>query len=240
MSWQVATLCKKEQLATDIIGLTFSLPNWQPHLPGQHYLLRLIGDAHNIRQYSIVSAPSQKNQVEFAIQITPDGRITPQLSRLKLGDQVELQLAPASDFTWQVGYTEPLVLIAGGCGLAPLLSMLRHHIESKQERTVIALISVQSPEYFLYQSELEGYAQKHPSFQLITTYTKTPPKNWSGYARRIDRKILEEALGRVKDQKPRIYVCGSTPFVETVTQNLLVAGFEYENVFAERFGNWNV
>ncbi len=240
MNWQRATLLKKEQLATDIIGLTFSLLNGQPHLPGQHYLLRLVGDIHNIRQYSIVSAPSQKDQVEFAIQITPDGRITPQLSKMKLGDQVELQLAPASDFAWQTNYKEPLVLIAGGCGLAPLLSMLRHHIESKQERTVIALISVQSPEYFLYQNELEQYAQKYPSFQLVVTYTKNLPQDWNGYTRRIDRQMLEEVLGRVKNQKPRIYVCGSTPFVETVTQNLLVAGFEYENVFAERFGNWNV
>ncbi len=239
MSWQLATLVKKEQLATDIIGLTFSLPNWQPHLPGQHYLLRLVSDTHNIRQYSIVSAPSQKDQVEFAIQITPTGRITPQLAKMNTGDRVELQLAPVSDFTWRSSFSEPLVLVAGGCGLAPLMSMLRHHIESGKQRQVIALISVQSPDYFLYQAELERYAQNHPSFELVTTYTKRPPQEWSGYARRIDRKMLEEVLGRIKDQKPRIYVCGSTPFVEAITQNLLVSGFAYENVFAERFGNWN-
>ncbi len=238
MNWQTAKLLKSEMISRDIKSLTFSVPDWKLHISGQYYEIRVKNKNGVVadRPYSVASAPEQHGIVEFGVQLLEDGEVSPRLFELRPGDEVELRIDPAEHFVWRSNMPGPLILIGGGSGMVPLMSMLRHHFNNYQPREVVFLVSVPTSEDVLYKRELEAFAAQHSDFKLIIAYTREAPVSWNSYGRRIDKLMLLETIGQLADKFPNIYVCGSTPFVESVTQNLLILGFDFEHVFTERFG----
>lgn len=237
--WQGVTLKHAEMVASDVKGLTFEVPNWMKHQAGQHYDIRLTSeDGYQAeRSYSIASSPEKEGEVEFGIQLLENGEVSPYLFQLKPGDQVEIRGPIGGHFVWGVEMDGPLVLIGGGSGMVPLMAMLRHHFNHPGDtREIIFLVSAQDIGRVLYKDELAADQNKDHNLKVVMTLTAIAPPGWDGYSRRVDQEMMEEIFGHLRGKNPRIYVCGPTPFVEVVANDLIKIGFENESIKTERFG----
>jgi ferredoxin-NADP reductase len=237
-NWKVATLIKSEMAAQDIKSLTFSVANWQIHKPGQHYSIRLTAeDGYQAeRDYSIASPPEQKNEVEFGVQLLENGEVSPYLFNIQIGEQIELEGPIGGHFIWDSSSKLPLILIAGGSGIVPMMSILRHHYLNFKKRKIILLLSFRTIEKIPYYNELLSYQQKDPNLELVITLTDNHPHNWMGLTERLDKRIIKDALLVLKDDNPDTYICGPTNFVENIADILLELTFNRNKIKTERFG----
>jgi len=244
-NWVVGTLKEKKMVADNVMSLTFSIApkDWKKFEAGQHYDIRLTAPNgyQAERSYSIANAPEQEGFIEYGVQILEDGEVSPYLWNLKEGRQVEMRGPIGGHFIWNVSMPGPLVLIGGGSGMVPLISMLRHHInnldtEKNTNREIIFLISARTIDRVLYKDELEEIKKKDPSIKIFTTITDNPPADWKGYTRRIDKEILQETIGHLHAQMPMVYICGPTKFVEATAKNMIDIGFNPHEIKTERFG----
>jgi len=129
----------------------------------------------------------------------------------------------------------PLLLVAGGVGIVPLMSMLRHRAAVGAEVPVRLLYSARSLDDVVYYEELEQLAAASPTLEVYYTLTRVQPPGWQGYARRVDGPMLRE-IAETLGSAPRVYVCGPTPFVEVVANGLVDIGVPPGQVRTERFG----
>lgn len=232
--WRVGTLIKSELVAEKVKAMTFSVEPWVKHQAGQYYDLRLTSEDgyQAIRSYSVASAP-KNNELEFGIELLENGEVSPYLFEMQPGDQLELR-GPLGDFGWDEKMDGDLVMIAGGTGMVPEMSMLRHYIEIADKRVVRFLISARSLDKVLYRDELESLAKQNDQLKVLMTLTGEQPKDWSGYSRRVDVQMLEEVLEGVNN--PRIYICGPTSFVSGVENLLIEMGYPADRIKIESFG----
>ena len=214
------------------VTLQMDVPGWPGHKAGQHVEVRLTGeDGYRAqRSYSIANAPEEPG-VAITVERLDDGEVSPYLAEeVRAGDQLELRGPIGGWFTWDARAGGPLLLVAGGSGLVPLMAMLRHRRAAGSDVPVRLLLSAQRPEVVLYDRELAGLGD------IVTrTYTRSAPPGWAGAARRVDRAMLEEVAWPAADE-PRIYICGPTGFVDTVADILVDLGHVPERVRTERFG----
>ena len=236
VTWRTATVGEIVAESPHARTLVLDVPGWPGHRAGQHVDVRLTAeDGYQAeRSYSIGSAP-ELDQVELTIELIEDGEVSPYfVEEVRKGDEFELRGPIGGHFTWSVDEGGPLLLVAGGSGLVPIMSMLRHRAARSSDAEAHVLISVRSPGDRLYAAELEALAGS-PGLALSWTYTRKPPPDWDGYTRRVDGPMLAE-VGPAPDAHPRAYVCGPTPFVEAVGDLLVAAGHNPRSVHAERFG----
>jgi ferredoxin-NADP reductase len=214
------------------------VPGWPGHVPGQHVDVRLTApDGYQAqRSYSIASAPDVPDQVAITVERIADGEVSPFLvDELAEGDQLEFRGPIGGYFVWHVGIAGPLLLVAGGSGICPLMAMLRHRAARGSRVPTRLLFSCRSLEDVIYREELEHLAGRKDGLELFHTLTREQPPGWSGYARRIDREMLAEVTW-VPEQRPLAMVCGPTPLVEAVAQALVELGNPPDRVKTERFG----
>lgn len=235
--WQVGILKESHQVAADVKALTFSLPVWRAHKAGQHYDLRLTAanGYQTQRSYSIASAPEQTDEVEFGIQLLNDGEVSPYVWNLKPGDALEMRGPIGGHFIWEYTMPGPLVVIGGGSGMVPLISMIRHHLFHPTDRQVVFITSAKRLDRVLYRDELQQYHDAG-KIKFITTLTDEQPTDWTGYRRRIDQPMLAEILKDVIPHMPMIYLCGPGAFAEAVSTALIQLQVNPHQIRIERFG----
>jgi ferredoxin-NADP reductase len=213
--------------------LVFEVPGWPGHLAGQHVDVRLTSeDGYQAqRSYSIASGPEDA-ALELTVERLDDGEVSPYLTEvLQPGDQLELRGPIGGYFTWRAALAEPLLMVAGGSGVVPMRSMLRHRAAAGGRAPATLLLSAQHVEDVLYREELGALGDVE--FEL--TLTRGAPPGWRGYSRRVDREMLAE-VGPGPDVHPRVYVCGPTSFVESAADLLVELGHEPAGIHTERFG----
>jgi ferredoxin-NADP reductase len=223
--WQVATVSAIKQETPHVKSFRFSLPMWMPHLPGQHYDVRLTApDGYQAeRSYSIASSPLDTGEIELTIDRLEDGEVSPYFHDVvQVGDQVELRGPFTSYFVWRG--ESPLLLVGGGSGVVPLMAILRHRRRAMPEVPVRLVYSVRHADDVIYADELGDDA--------LLTFTRDAPEGWTGHTGRIDAALIEEA----DHGNGTAFVCGSNPFVEAATQLILGAGFDAGRIKTERFG----
>jgi ferredoxin-NADP reductase len=216
--------------------ITLDVAHWPGHRAGQHLDLRLTAeDGYQAqRSYSIASAP-ERDALEITVELVDDAEVSPYLvEELRQGDQFEVRGPIGGHFTWSVQDGGPLLLVAGGSGLVPLMSMLRHRAARGSAVEAHLLVSVRDAEDALYRDELEAL-EPQAGLHVAWTYTRKPPPGWTGWRRRVDAAMLE-ALGPEPAARPRAFVCGPTPFVEAVAESVVSAGHDPRSVHTERFG----
>jgi len=195
-NWQIGTLIKKDMAAVNVMSLTFSLPNFETPMAGQHYDIRLTApDGYQAeRSYSIASAPEEKGIVQYGIELLPGGEVSSYLSALAVGKQVEMRGPIGGHFTWSTDMPGPLIMIAGGSGMVPFMSMIRHHLGKPKDigREIIFLISARTIEHVLWKEELAEMEKTDLNIRIIFTLTNAEPDGWTGYSRRIDQEMLKE------------------------------------------------
>ncbi len=208
---------------------------WPGHRPGQHVDVRLTAeDGYQAeRAYSIASAPGDP-AVALTVERIEGGEVSPYLAdEVRAGDRLEVRGPIGGYFTWQVADGGPLLLVAGGSGLVPLMSMLRHRAGSASEVEAALLLSTRSSGDVLYAAELEQ--QRASGVDVRCTLTREAPEGWGGWTGRVDARMLR-AMGADPARMPRTFVCGPTGFVEHVAELLVGLGFDPHSVKAERFG----
>jgi len=234
--WRVVTVRWTVPESVRARTIELDVPGWPGHVAGQHVDVRLTAeDGYQAeRSYSIASAP-ENSELSLTIERIEDGEVSPYLTdELRAGDQFELRGPVGGHFTWSVRDGGPLLLIAGGSGLVPLMAMLRHRAAQRSAVSTTALISSRTIEDALYREELSDLAAGD-GLALHRTLTRRAPPGWDGFTRRVDREMLA-AIGPGASSKPRIYVCGPTAFVETAADLLIELGHEPGSIRAERFG----
>ncbi len=223
--WQIGTVASIKEETPRVKSYRIELPMWVPHLPGQHYDVRLTApDGYQAqRSYSVASSPLDEGTIELTVDCLADGEVSPYFHDVVAeGDQVEVRGPFASYFVWRG--ESPVLLIGGGSGVVPLMSILRHRRRTMPELPMRLVYSVRSAEDVIYADELGDDA--------ALTFTREPPAGWSGHTGRIDPALIEEAA----DPSGTVFVCGSNGFVETASALALEAGFATRQVRTERFG----
>jgi ferredoxin-NADP reductase len=213
------------------------IPGWQGHVPGQHVDVRLTAeDGYQAqRSYSIASPPEEEG-IALTVERLPDGEVSTFLfDELRVGDQLELRGPLGGYFVWTVQHGGPLALVAGGSGIVPLMSMVRHRTRQASRIPMHLLCSWRSEDDVIYRDELQRLASRQDGFEIAHTLTRSAPAGWPGQTRRIDREMLLEFLPPPKE-RPLTFVCGPTSMVEAVATLLVAIGHAPERVRTERFG----
>jgi ferredoxin-NADP reductase len=237
LSWRLATVAEVRPETARVATLALEVPGWDGHLPGQHVDVRLTAeDGYRAeRAYSIASAPGGR-RVELTVERLEDGEVSPYLvGEVRAGDQLELRGPVGGYFVWRPELGGPLLLVAGGSGVAPLMAMLRHRAATGSRVPARLLYSSRTLDDVIFREELERLAAADDGLTVSHTLTRAQPPGWSGYARRIDLVMLEE-VGWRPGERPLAFVCGPTRLVEAVAGDLVVLGHDPARVRTERFG----
>jgi ferredoxin-NADP reductase len=233
LAWQVAGVVKIIDEAARVRTIVLDVPDWPGHRAGQHLDIRLTAeDGYQAeREYSIASAPGEP--VAITVETLEDGEVSPYLTQvLQPGDQMEVRGPIGGYFVWEPADGGPLMLIAGGSGIVPLRSILRHRQRTGSAVPARLLYSSRTLSDVIYSSEL---SQQHDGVEVIQTLTREQPPGWRGHTGRISADLLMKVAWTAA-QDPLAYVCGPTSFVEVAARELVGLGYPPDRVKTERFG----
>jgi ferredoxin-NADP reductase len=218
-------------------SIVLDVPGWAGHRAGQHLDVRLTAEDgyQTERSYSISSAPAEPH-VTLTIERLDDGEVSPYLTDvLHPGDEVEVRGPIGGWFTWRPEEGGPLLLVAGGSGVAPLMAMIRQRAAVRSPAPVCLLYSSRTYEEIIFREELDRSAAADGDLKVDYTLTRSQSPGWQGYSRRIDRGMLEE-VAWAPEEHPLIFICGPTPLVESVATLCVGLGYTPERIKTERFG----
>jgi ferredoxin-NADP reductase len=235
--WRVAEVLKIVDETPRVKSLVLDVPGWPGHRPGQHVDVRLTAeDGYQAqRSYSVASEP-ERTRLMLTVELIEEGEVSPYLtSDVRPGDKFELRGPIGGYFVWTVAIGGPLFLVAGGSGIAPLMSMLRYRAAVKSTIPALLLYSSRTFDDIIYRDELNQMATRNDGLTVVYTLTRRQPPGWTGGARRIDSSMLE-SVGVPANARPKIFICGPTSLVESTAESLLELGHERNLIKTERFG----
>jgi ferredoxin-NADP reductase len=236
LNWRIGTVMDVFAETDRTASIVLTVPGWPGHRAGQHVDVRLTAeDGYQAqRSYSIASAPEDDTLV-LTVERLDDGEVSSYLvGELRAADELELRGPIGGYFVWDRSLGGPLMLICGGSGIVPLRAMLRHRIAQASTVPVRLLYSARTLADLIYHDELVA-AAREPGLDIRFTLTREQPDGWDGYDRRIDRELIADAAWAPAD-RPLVYVCGPTAFVEAAADALVSLGHEPGRIRTERFG----
>jgi ferredoxin-NADP reductase len=236
LNWQLGTVVELRAETERVTSIVLRLPGWAGHRAGQHVDVRLTAeDGYQAqRSYSIASAPEDDDLV-LTVERLEDGEVSSYLvGELRAGDELELRGPIGGYFVWEEGLGGPLLLLAGGSGIAPLRAILRHHRDVGSSVPVRLLYSARAEPELIFREELERAGDECP-VDVRFTLTRERPPGWRGYGRRIDRELIA-GVTWPPAERPLVYVCGPTGFVEAAAGALVSLGHDPGRIRTERFG----
>ncbi|MDI6101629.1 ferredoxin reductase [Actinoplanes sp. NEAU-A12] len=250
--WRAATVTEARWETPTARTLVLDIPDWPGHLAGQHVDIRLTAeDGYQAqRSYSIASAwspaaartasddetASDRGTVEISVQRLEDGEVSPYLTDVvEAGDQIEVRGPIGGWFVWRPEATAPVVLVAGGSGMVPLMAMIRARGLAGGRQPFRLIYSVRTPADALYADELRRRAVSDPGLDVRFVYTRETPEGWPVPPKRIDVATIN-SYGWPADFAPDCFVCGPNTFVETAADILVALGHDPKLIRTERFG----
>jgi ferredoxin-NADP reductase len=231
LTWLTAGVSAVAQETPRVRTLELDVPGWTGHRAGQHLDVRLTAeDGYQAeRSYSIASAPGDR--LAITVERLDDGEVSPYLvDEVRDGDHFEIRGPIGGYFVWDGDEPEPVLLVAGGSGVVPLMAMARHRARLGAQTPMRLLYSSRTWSDVIYREELETLG-----LEVVHTLTREQPPGWTGYARRIDDELLRE-VAFPAPETPRVYVCGSTRFVDAAADGLVRLGYDPRWIRTERFG----
>ena len=202
-----------------------------PFEAGQFLTVRAqVDDRPQVRCYSISSSPQSTGYMEISVK--RQGLVSSALhATLRPGSQL-LVKPPAGRFTYPAGDDRPVVLIAGGVGITPLISMLRHGVAADPERPFTLLYSARGRRELAFWDELGWLARRHPHVRLVGTVTE-PDRTWEDRVGRIDRALIADC---VPDAARSVFLmCGPLEMIAAMRATLLSMGVPEPRVRSEVF-----
>jgi ferredoxin-NADP reductase len=257
----VATVSETRDETETARTLVLDVPGWTGHLPGQHVVVKLIAaDGYTAqRDYSIASAP-EPGRLEITVQRVDDGEVSAYLAgpvqpgsaqpgSAQPGDQFELRGPIGGWFAWQPDDPRAVLLLAGGSGIVPLMSIIRTHAQVKSKAPLQLIYSARTPADIIYADELEKRTRVAPATVATFLYTRLTRYRGilataandvkigriPGYAGRLSPEVLAKTAFP-PELNPEVFACGPSGFVETAATLLTTAGYPPETIKTERFG----
>ena len=234
LTWQLGRVAETVAETPATKTLVLDVPEWPGHEAGQHVDVRLTApDGYQAqRSYSIASAP-ESDRLELTVETIDDGEVSPYLTQeLRVGDELELRGPIGGYFVWRDQLGGPLQLIAGGSGIVPLRAMLAHRATVSSSAPARLLYSARTLQDVIYRAEL---SQSMDGVQVDLALTRAWPSDWTGLTGRVDREAIQRLAFSVAE-RPWVYICGPTAFVESVSASMVSAGHPPERIKTERFG----
>jgi ferredoxin-NADP reductase len=239
LRWQQAALTRITRRTKRVSSFHVVLPQPFSFHAGQHVDVRLTApDGYQVeRSYSIASAPETVDGIELAIERLDEGEVSPYFHDVAaVGDEIELRGPIGGHFIWSVADGGPLLLVAGGSGVAPLMGMIRHRAAQGSQLPTLLLYSSRSWDDVIFRDELLALDEQRTGFDLIIAQTREPARRSGDFARRIDIAMVSAVLARLAHQPKHVFVCGGNPFVEAASQALVDASVSASIIRTERFG----
>jgi ferredoxin-NADP reductase len=222
--WQDATVTDIRVETARVKTFTLTLPTIAPHLAGQHFVVRLTApDGYTAqRSYSVASPPGDGSSIELTVERLPDGEVSTFLhDELMIGDTLEVRGPIGGWFVWDG--TGPVLLVGGGSGVVPVMSMLR--LARRTETPAHLLVSTRTPADLIYADELDG-----DDATVLYTRVDAP-----GVARPAGRITADDIRPLLRDGAT-VFICGSTSFANAASDRAIDAGVESDAIRIERFG----
>jgi len=252
-AWRVGTVVEAHPETPSARRIIIDVDGWPGNIAGQHLDVRLTApDGYSAtRSYSIASA-GPGSRVDLAVDKLPDGEVSPFLvDDLMVGDMLEIHGPLGGWFVWEpdaapdatadrdggeraAASARPVQLIGGGSGVVPLVAMIRSHVAADDSTPFRLLYSVRTPDDVFFSDVLADDGGV-PALRVDLIYTRRAPDGWPVTPARITREVVESSVFPAS-AKPRVYLCGSTAFVETVAEWLVDLGHDPRSIRTERFG----
>jgi len=235
LRWRVAHLAAVRPETPSARTLVLQVPDWPGHLAGQHLDVRLTAeDGYTAQRSYSLAAPADGDRIELTVQRVIDGEVSPYLiDTFAVGNPVEVRGPVGGWFVWQPTQPDPVLLIAGGSGIVPLMAMVRARRAAGSRAPFRLIYSARTPAEVLYTAELHRPQPGDGGLDVRFVYTRQTAS--SRPPGRITAYDIASA-GWPVDFRPRCFVCGPTGFVETVADILVGLGHDPRQVRTERFG----
>jgi len=233
LTWLATEVVDAVQETPRVRTLVLESRGWTGHRAGQHVDVRLTAeDGYQAeRSYSIASAPGQP--LAITVEELEDGEVSPYLvGEVRAGDRFEIRGPIGGYFVWDGTGDAPVLLVAGGSGVVPLMSMIRQRAAIGSRTPTRLLYSSRSWDDVVYRAEL---GQPAEGLEVFHTLTRSQPPDWTGYSRRIDDEMLGEVAWPASEE-PQVFICGSTRFVDAAADGLVAMGYPPQSIRTERFG----
>jgi ferredoxin-NADP reductase len=237
LTWRAARLAGRRDETPNARTLIFDVPGWPGHLAGQHVDVRLTApDGYQaVRSYSLAE-PAQGDQIALTVQRVVDGEVSSYLAaELELDDRIEIRGPLGGWFVWRPADTEPVLLVAGGAGIVPLMAMIRARRAARSRVPFRLVYSARTPEDVYYADELRVPQPGDGGLDVTYVYTRSAPEGFARAPARLGVADLNNG-GWPPEFEPSCFVCGPTGFVEAAADILVALGHEPRRVKTERFG----
>ncbi len=233
--WVICTISKVIVESPDTVTLRIQLPEHESitFIPGQYIMFGFIDgeESNRTKFFSISSSPESQGWIEVTVK--REGPFSTRMTKLQVGDKVKIR-GPIGHFVFKEDYKQDLVMIAGGTGLAPIMSMIRYIINKGLPNKIKLLYSVRSPEYVIYKEELENL-NKNGNVKITLTMTRLQDNdNWNGHKGRIDREMID---ANIEDfNNTLFFVCGPDKMIDDMIKLLREMGAGISQIKIEKWG----
>lgn len=204
-------------------------------LPGQFLTLKVTPENKAVqRSYTIASSPTQRDYVELTVKRDAQGQVSRFLhDHVAEGDTLTIAAAPAGRFTFTGRESDSIVLIAGGVGITPMMSVIRYLTDRAWRGDVHLVACSRREREVIFARELELLAARHANLR-ITTVLSDPGDGWDGLRGRLTAQLLRELLPDVAEQ--RVHLCGPPAMMDAVGAMLVEIGVPKGEIHTEKFG----
>jgi ferredoxin-NADP reductase len=205
------------------------------YLPGQFLTLYLeLEGMPTKRSYTIASTPTWRDRIEITVKREDHGLVSRWLHReLKVGDQVEIE-APNGTFFFKGEEAKSVVLIGGGVGITPMMSVARYLTETSWSGKVYLILGFRAPSDFIFRDELAALQARNTDLRVTITMSRPGDEPWSGAVGRIDAALLYSTVPDIASV--RAHICGPPPMMDAVRAALIGLGLPETQIKTEAFG----
>ncbi len=235
--WRTLRIVRIERQTSRVKSVFLSGPEAFRFLPGQHVTVRLTSESGHTaqRSYSIASAPEAPSTIELAVERLDHGEVSPYFHDIAaVGDEIEVRGPVGGHFVWSVEQGGPLLLVAGGSGIAPLMSMIRHRAARQSSIPAALLYSARTWEEVLFREEL--LALQADGLDVTITLTREAAPLGNALGRRVDAEMMSAVVSRMEPVPAQAFVCGGNAFVEVASRCMIQCGVPAAVIRTERFG----
>lgn len=227
--YQEFPLVEKFNISHDTIRFVFALPHKNSVLglpTGQHIAIRHEFDGKQLaRSYTPTSSNKDTGRLELTIKIYEGGKLTPWLSKLNIGDTVEIR-GPKGEMKYHKNLVKELGMIAGGTGITPMFQIIRRICEDPRDDTKTTLLYANKTEGdILLKKELDAFAEKYDQFKIHYVLSN-PSATWKGEKGRVNKQMIDDYLPAPAGMDSKVLICGPDPMMESMVAMLQKRGFK--------------
>ncbi len=215
------------------LEIKLSEPATMEFTPGQYVQVLVPGKGERIfRAYSISSPPANDNTIELVVRLIPGGVGSTYLHRVEVGDEITLT-GPYGDFELDEDKKTELICVGGGCGIAPMHSIIRHLQITQPKKPCTLFLGAATADDIMYQEEFSELKKKMSHFEIH--YALSDPgasPEWEG-----ERGHIHELVEKLVKDKPgrQAFLCGPPVMIEAVSRVLQSKSFTKDRIFYDEF-----